>query len=53
MVRWARAVEVAGRAEVLDVFPRYHPWWAHWVMAVPGLREVVSLERSVTVLRAT
>ena len=52
MVRWARAVEVAGRAEVLDVFPRYHPWWAHWVMAVPGLREVVSWN-AVIVLRAT
>lgn len=50
MVRWARTVELAGRAEVLDVFPRYHPWWAHWTMAVPGLREVVSWN-AVIVLR--
>jgi hypothetical protein len=38
-LRWAR-----GRAdvEVVAALPRYHPWWAHWVVAVPGLREVVS-----------
>jgi SAM-dependent methyltransferase len=42
MVHWAADVQGAGRAEVLDIFPRYHPWWAHWVIRVPGLREVVS-----------
>ena len=52
MVLWAREVEAGGRAQVLDVFPRYHPWWAHWVMAVPGLREVVSWN-AVIVLRAS
>lgn len=52
MVRWVREAEAAGRAEVLDVFPRYHPWWAHWVMSVPGLREVVSWN-AVIVLRTT
>jgi SAM-dependent methyltransferase len=51
MLRWAREVEAGGRAEVLDVFARYHPWWAQWVMAVPGLREVASWN-SVVVLRA-
>lgn len=51
MLRWARGVEAAGRAQVLDVFPRYHPWWAHWVVRVPGLREVVSWN-AVIVLRA-
>jgi SAM-dependent methyltransferase len=50
MVRWARNVQASGRAEVLDVFPRYHPWWAHWVMAVPGVREVASWN-AVIVLR--
>lgn len=50
MVRWARDVEGSGRAEVLDVFARYHPWWAQWVMRVPGLREVVSWN-AVVVLR--
>ena len=51
MVRWSRDVQAQGRAEVLDVFPRYHPWWAHWVMAVPALREVLSWN-AVIVLRA-
>jgi SAM-dependent methyltransferase len=52
MVRWAHEVEQTGRAEVLDVFARYHPWWAQWVMRVPGLREVVSWN-AVIVLRTT
>ena len=51
MVRWAHDVERTGRAEVLDVVARYHPWWAQWVMRVPGLREVVSWN-AVIVLRA-
>jgi SAM-dependent methyltransferase len=38
-LRWARAC--AG-AELIDAYPRYHPWWARWVIRVPGLREVVS-----------
>lgn len=50
MVAWAHEVERSGRAEVLDVFARYHPWWAQWVMRVPGLREVVSWN-TVVVLR--
>ena len=36
--------------EVLDILARYHPWWAQWVMRVPGLREVVSWN-AVIVLR--
>lgn len=28
--------------EVLAATPRYHPRWASWVVAVPGLREVVT-----------
>lgn len=42
MLRWARAAEVAGRVEVVEVLPRYHPAWAKSVMRIPGLREVVS-----------
>lgn len=37
MLSWARATE---RAELLAYFPRYHPAWAYWVAAVPGVREV-------------
>ncbi|MGB7818637.1 MAG: class I SAM-dependent methyltransferase [Ornithinibacter sp.] len=49
MVRWARQVEAEGRGTVLDILPRYHPWWAHWVMRVPGLREVVSWNAVVVI----
>jgi hypothetical protein len=24
----------------MAAFPRYHPGWAHWVVQVPGIREV-------------
>lgn len=35
----------AGRQEVADVvavLPRYNPWWSHWLLRVPVLREVVT-----------
>jgi SAM-dependent methyltransferase len=38
-LRWARGQ--AG-ATVLATTPRYHPRWATWVIAVPGLREIVT-----------
>ncbi|HEY5246983.1 MAG TPA: class I SAM-dependent methyltransferase [Dermatophilaceae bacterium] len=42
MSRWARAAEAAGDLGIVAVLPRYHPSWARWVVRVPGLREVVS-----------
>jgi SAM-dependent methyltransferase len=42
MLRWAAAAVADGRAELVSRRPRYHPRGAHWVIAVPGLREVVS-----------
>lgn len=50
MIAWMRAAEAAGRVEVVEVLPRYHPTWARWVMRVPGVREVVSWN-AVLVLR--
>jgi SAM-dependent methyltransferase len=38
-LRWARG---CSGVRVREVFPRYHPSWAHWVARVPGLREVAS-----------
>jgi SAM-dependent methyltransferase len=38
-IRWARRCP---DVEVVATYPRYHPWWARWVIAVPGLREVVA-----------
>jgi SAM-dependent methyltransferase len=40
MRRWARTAASDGRAKLVDAVPRYHPRWAHWVAAVPGVREV-------------
>lgn len=37
-LRWARRCP---DADVVTVYPRYHPWWAAWVVKVPLLREVV------------
>jgi SAM-dependent methyltransferase len=36
---WARSCE---GARVVDVLPRYHPWWARWVVYMPVVREVLS-----------
>ncbi|MGY2003496.1 class I SAM-dependent methyltransferase [Blastococcus sp. SYSU DS1024] len=36
-VRWARRCP---DADLVAVFPRYHPWWATWVARVPVLREL-------------
>jgi SAM-dependent methyltransferase len=38
-LRWARSCP---DVEVVAAFPRYHPWWATWVLAVPGLREILA-----------
>lgn len=41
-LRWARTQPQAGRADVVDLLPRYNPWWSHWLLRVPVLREVVT-----------
>jgi SAM-dependent methyltransferase len=38
-LRWARA---RSDVELVEAFPRYHPRWAYGVLAVPGVREVVT-----------
>jgi SAM-dependent methyltransferase len=38
-LRWA-ARQDAG--EVVATIPRYNPWWSHWLLRVPVLREVVT-----------
>lgn len=38
-LRWARSCP---DAELITALPRYHPWWAAWVVRVPGLREIAS-----------
>lgn len=51
-MRWARAARRAGAVTVVDVLPRYHPRWAHFVARVPGLRETLTWNFTV-VLRRT
>lgn len=38
-LRWARG---QSDGELLAVLPRYNPWWSHWLLRVPVLREVVT-----------
>ncbi|RBY87892.1 bifunctional 2-polyprenyl-6-hydroxyphenol methylase/3-demethylubiquinol 3-O-methyltransferase UbiG [Blastococcus sp. TF02A-30] len=38
-LRWARRCP---DVELLASYPRYHPWWARWVVRVPLVREVAS-----------
>jgi SAM-dependent methyltransferase len=38
-VRWSRSVDAL---VPLRILPRYHPWWARWVVRVPILRELVT-----------
>ncbi|WP_199442723.1 class I SAM-dependent methyltransferase [Umezawaea beigongshangensis] len=37
--KWARN---CADAELVTTFPRYHPWWAKWVVHVPVIREIAS-----------
>jgi SAM-dependent methyltransferase len=39
---FARWAERTGRAEVVDLLPRYNPWWSRWLLRVPVVREVVT-----------
>ena len=39
----------AGEVQVVEVLPRYHPWWATWVIRVPLLREVASWNAVIVV----
>ncbi|GGN76267.1 coagulation factor 5/8 type [Actinoplanes lobatus] len=51
MMRWTRAARRAGAVTVVDVIPRYHPWWAQWVASVPVLREFLTWNFTVVLRR--
>lgn len=38
-LKWARNFP---GAELVHAFPRYHPWWATWIVHAPGVREIAS-----------
>jgi SAM-dependent methyltransferase len=39
VLRWARRCD---DVDVVAALPRYHPWWARWIVRVPVLREVLA-----------
>jgi SAM-dependent methyltransferase len=41
-LRWARAQQEVGVAEVVDLTPRYNPRWSRFLLRVPLVREVVT-----------
>jgi arabinofuranan 3-O-arabinosyltransferase len=47
-LRWARRTE---EADIVDFLPRYHPWWAHWMVRVPVAREVLSWNLALVLRR--
>jgi len=53
MLRWAEDVCSQGQAEIIDRLPKYHPAWTHWIINVPGLREVASWNVLIVLRRRT
>ncbi|MEV4537928.1 alpha-(1-_3)-arabinofuranosyltransferase family protein [Asanoa sp. NPDC049518] len=49
--RWARAAARRGQIEIVDVLPRYHPWWAQWSARVPLLRETITWNYTLVLRR--
>jgi hypothetical protein len=38
-LRWARS---QNNARLVRALPRYHPWWATWIVRIPLIREFAS-----------
>lgn len=51
MSRWANTAELSGELRVAAMLPCYHPWWARWVIRVPGLREVASWNALIVLVK--
>ncbi|GAA1864544.1 alpha-(1-_3)-arabinofuranosyltransferase domain-containing protein [Asanoa iriomotensis] len=49
--RWARAARRDSRIVIIDVLPRYHPRWAHWVARLPLLRETLTWNYTMVLRR--
>jgi SAM-dependent methyltransferase len=49
-LRWARGHD---GVELVDAFPRYHPWWARGVVAVAGAREFLTWNLVLVLRRRT
>ena len=51
MLRWSKAAERRGDVHRVAVLPRYHPWWAQWIIRVPLVREVLSWNAMIVLER--
>ena len=51
VLSWARAQSAAGKVQVIEVFPRYYPRWAHWIVSVPILRELATWNLAIALRR--
>lgn len=38
-IDWARQMGRNEDCAGVSLFPRYHPWWARWLVHIPGIRE--------------
>ena len=47
-LRWSRRQR---DAEVVAVLPRYHPRWAWWLLRVPFVREVVTWNLAIVLVK--
>jgi SAM-dependent methyltransferase len=47
-IRWARR---SPAVRIVHLLPRYHPWWAQWVIRIPALREILSWNATLVLLR--
>ena len=47
-LRWARRVP---NGDLVAAFPRYHPWWARWIVRIPVLRELVTWNLVLVLIR--
>ncbi len=51
VLAWARAQSAAGKVRVIEVFPRYYPRWARWIVSVPILRELATWNLAIALRR--
>jgi SAM-dependent methyltransferase len=47
-IGWARSNP---HAELVRAYPRYHPWWAWWIIRIPVLRELATWNLAIVVRR--
>ena len=48
VLKWAKSTQ---QADLIDAFPRYYPSWAKGVVAIPGIREIVTWNLVVVLRR--